>query len=524
MAQPRSLIGPYRLVRKLGEGGMGEVFEAVHQTIERQVAIKVLRTPYARDANLHARLVNEARAVNLIKHPGLVQVSDVGELEDGSPYIVMEYLRGETLGHRLRRQPAPLPLPQVLHTLWQVASALVAAHSADIVHRDLKPENIMLVADPIAPTGERAKLLDFGIARFLAETSGGPATTTGRVLGTPTYMSPEQCRGVGAVGAASDVYSLGVMLYQLVAGRPPFVSEGIGELINLHMSANPPAILDLAPETPTALVALIQRMLEKDPEQRPNMRQVVAELEGQQAAQGAFGSLRRHDDSADPLSAALGMGGDPLSESLADLLGREIEKEDSLGSADPAGGSDAGRLVPGHAGARRWLPAAVLGGVIVLAVSAGIRLRFVGPHLNPPVPVAESGVTLPKAKPAAPDPAATQEKVSWRVDTQPSGAQVVRIDTGQDLGSTPWHSEQAKRDGSLIVRLQLAGYADKELRLDGAHSSAHRESLTPLVRPLPASAVARPGTRARPLAPLPSTPSSEKASDVATKPVFEVID
>lgn len=137
MASSLASIGPYRIVRKLGEGGMGVVFEAVHQTIERQVAIKVLRAPYAQDPRITQRFVNEARAVNLIKHPGLVQISDFGQLEDGSPYIVMELLRGETLGQRLQRLNGQLQLGQVLHTIWQVGSALVAAHEVGIVHRVL---------------------------------------------------------------------------------------------------------------------------------------------------------------------------------------------------------------------------------------------------------------------------------------------------------------------------------------------------------------------------------------------------
>lgn len=129
-------IGPYRLVRKLGEGGMGKVYEAVHETIERQVAIKVLRPHHAQSWQMGRRFINEARAVSRINHPGLVQISDFGKLPSGSHYIVMEYLRGETLGQRLKRLGGPMPQAQVLHILWQIASALVAAHEKGIIHRD----------------------------------------------------------------------------------------------------------------------------------------------------------------------------------------------------------------------------------------------------------------------------------------------------------------------------------------------------------------------------------------------------
>jgi serine/threonine-protein kinase len=184
-------IGSYRIVRKLGQGGMGEVFEAVHETIERRVAIKLLRPERARNAAAAARFFNEARAVNRIDHPGLVQVSDYGETPDGSIYIVMELLRGETLGQRLARR-GRLGLAEVLLLCRQVASVLVAVHEKGIIHRDLKPDNMMFVPDPDTPGGERVKLLDFGIAKLTLEGDAARVrTSTDMLIGTPVYMSPE---------------------------------------------------------------------------------------------------------------------------------------------------------------------------------------------------------------------------------------------------------------------------------------------------------------------------------------------
>jgi serine/threonine-protein kinase len=211
-------IGPYRVLREIGQGGMGAVFEAVHTQIERKVAIKVLRAEFAQNQQLVARFFNEARAVNIVNHPSVVQISEFGQLPNGLAYIVMEYLAGEPLGARMKRQGGRLSVPEALRLTRQIAAALAAAHAKGIVHRDLKPDNVMIVPDPEAPGGERAKVLDFGIAKVLASAQGhtGDAmeqssqTRTGMMVGTPLYMAPEQCRGSGTIDDRADVYSLGV--------------------------------------------------------------------------------------------------------------------------------------------------------------------------------------------------------------------------------------------------------------------------------------------------------------------------
>jgi serine/threonine-protein kinase len=561
---------------------MGEVFEAVHRTIERQVAIKILRSAHAGNPSINQRFLNEARAVNLIKHPGLVQISDFGQLADGSPYIVMEYLHGETLRQRLRRLQLRLPLEQVLHTLWQVASALVATHDAGIVHRDLKPENIMLVQDPIAPNRERAKLLDFGIARFDAGLHDQPSLTGGGVMGTPTYMSPEQCRGVGPIGSQSDVYSLGVMLFQLLAGRPPFVSDGVGELLNMHMSQEPPDLLALAPQTPAELAALVRQSLDKDPEQRPTMRQVVAVIEQLQAQQNASGKPRAGNVST-PLAPSLGLVGGALSDSLAGMLGREIEEEEeeAAGSdpcattellrdrppappqARPPSGTmnvivaaeatqrasqkepavalqtipsgrrppsdfDEGRQPSGRRrGRARWilaLAAALTGGGGVL-LAMGLPptyLRGVSEERRAPQRTVQREVA--ESSPPTPPGATAPATVSWSISTQPSGARVVRADTNDLLGLTPWHAEPPRQEGTLTVRLLRSGYAEKEIRLDYQQSCQQQQALTPLPQSRRPSPEAQRTPRAQKLAPPPTSPLHEKAPDAPTRPVFEVID
>lgn len=267
-------IGNYRVLRKLGEGGMGAVFEAQHVEIGRKAAIKVLHPQFAQNAQVAMRFLNEAKAANLIEHPGVVEIFEFSRLPDGTTYIVMEFLKGESLAKRLERGPIGL---DALRIARQIGSVLVAAHEQGIIHRDLKPDNVIMVKDPEAPGGDRAKVLDFGIAKIAEEQVF--KTQAGSILGTPAYMAPEQCRGATEVTDKSDVYALGIMLYEMLCGRPPFTNAGIGEIMIMQMSKQPPALRDLAPAVPLELADFVHRTLAKDPNARPTMRQVVDALE-----------------------------------------------------------------------------------------------------------------------------------------------------------------------------------------------------------------------------------------------------
>lgn len=279
-----SVIGNYRVVRKLTEGGMGTVYEAVHDRLGKRAALKTLHPEFARRPEFVQRLIDEARAVSLVDHPGLVEVFDCGLDEHGTAYILMEYLNGETLGARLKalHGRGRLELPVTLRIGRQIASALTATHEKGIVHRDLKPDNVMLVADPEAPSGERAKLLDFGIAKLRAELNESEdtrhVTMAGTLMGTPTFMSPEQCRGAGQVDDRTDVYSLGIMLYLMIGGRPPFVADGPGEVMLLHMTQQPAPLSSLAPDAPLELLSLVHQMLQKERSDRPSMAEVSLRL------------------------------------------------------------------------------------------------------------------------------------------------------------------------------------------------------------------------------------------------------
>src|ERR1041385_6396596 len=187
-------VGAYRVLHRIGAGGMGSVWLAEHTMLGRRAAIKVLHSTFSRDPAIVTRFFNEARAATAIDDPGIVQIFDFGEHVDGSAYIVMELLEGETLEQRLSRL-GRLGVRDALRIMRQIASSLGAAHQRGIVHRDLKPENIFIVRDPEVPGGERAKILDFGIAKLTGDSI--VKTQTSSVMGTPIYMSPEQCRGAG---------------------------------------------------------------------------------------------------------------------------------------------------------------------------------------------------------------------------------------------------------------------------------------------------------------------------------------
>ncbi|MEP6861242.1 MAG: serine/threonine-protein kinase [Deltaproteobacteria bacterium] len=257
-------IDDYRIVRTLGRGGMGTVFEAVHQIIERRIALKVLHRDLSARGDAVARFVREARAVNRTRHPGIVDVFGFGRTPDGRAYLAMELLEGETLRHRLARER--LSLTQTSAILDRIARALSAAHAAGIVHRDLKPDNVFMLA-----TGE-LKLLDFGIAKLSTPTiieGAVDVTQPGVLIGTPQYIAPEQARGL-ATSSSADIYALGVLAFEMLTGRPPFLATDALELLAKHITLQAPAPSDLDPALPPAADHLVAAMLAKDPDQRPS--------------------------------------------------------------------------------------------------------------------------------------------------------------------------------------------------------------------------------------------------------------
>jgi len=257
------MAGEYRLGRKLGEGGFGAVYEAVHPLLKRRAAVKVLHRIAGSDSDAVLRFVAEARAVNQIRNRHIIDIFSFGRLPDGRHFYVMDLLEGEPLDRYLQREQRS-SVATTVQLLRPIAEALDAAHAAGVVHRDLKPQNIFLVWDAAGETVP--KLLDFGMAKLLGDSP--VHTVSGTPLGTPLYMSPEQARG-DVVDGRSDVYALGVLCHELLTGTLPISGENTIGVLMAHLIQAPPRVSEVCPELPTELDAPVLRMLEKDPALRP---------------------------------------------------------------------------------------------------------------------------------------------------------------------------------------------------------------------------------------------------------------
>ena len=373
------VLGSYRIIKMLGQGGMGAVYLAEHTLLGRRAAIKVLQPALSANQDIVQRFFNEARAATAIADPGIVQIFDFGYDATGSAYIVMEFLEGEALDARISRFGRLAP-PDALRILRQVSSSLHAAHSRGIIHRDLKPENIFLVVDREVAGGERAKLLDFGIAKLTGDVGQGSKTSTQAIMGTPMYMSPEQCRGAGYVDLRADLYSLGCVLFTMLVGRPPFEAEGVGELIAMHLREPAPPPSRFVPTTPPAVDALVLRCLAKSPDERYASAADLATAIDALLTSGAAGPT----------------GPQPIVGGAGSLSAPSLSATTLSGSAAaiPAAGT-----VTGGAGSKRG-PVVAIGAIAAVAIAVVVAV------------VASSGsggapTAAPASAPAATVPAAT---------------------------------------------------------------------------------------------------------------------
>ncbi len=373
-------FGPYRVVRQIGAGGMGAVYLGEHTLIGRHAAIKVLLPELSAQRKNVDRFFHEARATSIVSDPGIVQIYDFGFTADQIAYIVMEYLDGESVAARLHRLVTLTPA-EALRITRQVASSLAAAHAAGIVHRDLKPDNLFLVRDPEAPGGERAKILDFGIAKLGDDDPANRGITkTGQVIGTPVFMSPEQAAG-HAVDFRADIYSLGCVLFQMLTGRLVFDLPSMYAIISAHLRDEPPKVTEIAPHLPPELDPIVARCLAKRPSDR-------------------FGSMAELQATCDALLA-----------SAAPTLQRAHTAQSKPSFAHTTLGSSTGQSLaraPSFSTPRRRIAWWLAGGA--LAIAAGIGLAFVtasgGPHVIEPAQAAQS-VTMPvqATPPPIPTPA-----------------------------------------------------------------------------------------------------------------------
>jgi serine/threonine protein kinase len=337
------VVGKYKILDQIGEGGMGVVYRAEHVVLGSPAAIKILLPQFTRDAVVVDRFFTEAKATSAIRHVGIVQVFDYGRLSDGRAYIAMELLRGEDLSGFIGRNAAGGVAPAIASQITlQLLSALEAAHLIGVVHRDLKPDNIFLLRDHSAPGGIRVKILDFGIAKLVGDQLGNAAPTKTRdetLLGTPAYMAPEQCRGGVAVDARADLYAIGCILFEMLVGHPPFQADGNGEIMAMHIYQNAPRLAQHAPGLPPELDLLLAKMLAKTPAERTP------------SAAWALAALERV--------------------ALRPLTG-EVPLVERSPTAPPAGGSP-GSLHERHP-LPRWIPITVILVALVLAAAAAAAI------------------------------------------------------------------------------------------------------------------------------------------------------
>jgi len=264
MDTPQIIAGRFRVECEIGRGGMGTVYRASHLGLERPVAIKILKQEFAAHPEIADRFMREARTMARLKHPRAAMIFDAGHLADGRPFIVMEYVQGSTLAETLTREGQFEP-ERAVRVASEICDVLSEAHALGIVHRDLKPSNIIINERGVC-------VLDFGIAKVLQDstdvTRTHATTESGLIIGTPRYMSPEQCLG-HRVGPETDLYSVGVLLYEMLAGRPPFVDQLSSVVLVKQATAQPPALLSLRPDLPRPLALAVHTLLAKNPAQRP---------------------------------------------------------------------------------------------------------------------------------------------------------------------------------------------------------------------------------------------------------------
>jgi serine/threonine-protein kinase len=523
-------FGNFQVVRLLGEGGFGEVYEAENPFLQRRAAIKVLHTGMVQDPELVRRFLNEARAASAIRHPNIIDVFDAGVTPEGEPYILMEFLEGDSL-QKILLERGRIPLRTVQEIARQAGSALSAAHAAGIVHRDLKPENVFLIPDESMPMGFRVKVLDFGIAKVKhgEDQNSTLKTQAGLLMGSPAYMSPEQCRDSSDVDLRTDIYSLGIMVYEMLAGVPPFASKSATEMLVMQITADPLPVRQHVPDVPEYVGQSVMRALAKDRTMRfGNVDYFVGALQGTYPALTAQGSVPAAVAGlADPPNGSVyttpgfGYQRTPAPVSVGHFASRVgltpgpvpvpsltmTTLSHATGEASPAPLPSDSDLDLESVKPRRWPLLLVLGAA---AAAAGLFFVF-----RPASPVGQAAVqTSPPARSA---PREAKPMVLVRIQSSPAGASVLDDSNGSALGVTPLQTSYPLANGALNITLRLPGYKDKSIAvaLDGNSSTAvdlERTEAAP-AKAAAKSAVTRPQTRKAAGARMPPKPQQNEEDE-----------
>ncbi|HEX4446299.1 MAG TPA: protein kinase [Polyangiaceae bacterium] len=453
------LAGKYRVERVLGQGGMGVVVAAFHLQLEQRVALKFLLPEALRQPEMLARFSREARAAARIRSEHIARVIDVGTLETGVPYIVMEYLEGSDLSGHLTKV-GPLPIAQAAALALEACDALAEAHAVGIVHRDLKPANLFLARAPDQTTC--LKILDFGISKIISpDEADFDMTRTGAVVGSPYYMSPEQMRSSRSVDARTDIWSLGVILYELVSGHVPFEAPTLPQLCGMILTDPPPALTQWRPDVPPPFQALVARCLEKDPALRFQSVGEFAIALARFAPEGAARSLERIVRLSGGKSKAAG-----------ETPSRAPDRSPDVARAgERPMRTDWGRTST-RGGRSRGLWGVLAGFALMAGLASWVLLRGArhSPHATDAVGAASDG--LPSTEgPGAPAPSrdprpvplADEPALEKPMRTEPSGAGSARsspIATSSAMGLTgPRHAPTAPKRSSSSPTTGMTGQA-----------------------------------------------------------------
>ncbi|MBC8132290.1 MAG: serine/threonine protein kinase, partial [Deltaproteobacteria bacterium] len=459
------VIGNYKITAKLGEGGMGVVFLGEHPVIGKKVAMKAIHPELARNPEVVSRFVMEAKAVNQIGHEHIVDIGDFGNTAAGDFYFIMEYLQGESLADRLKREVV-LSQSRALSIAAQVADALGASHSHGIIHRDLKPENIFLITRRGDP--DFVKVLDFGLAKLTqVEEKVTHKTRAGSVMGTPYYMSPEQGEGKVQIDHRADIYSLGIILFEMLTGKVPFGGEGYGEIIVKHITHLAPSARKINPRISAAIEMALFQALAKDREDRfqtmHEFREALLDPEGYLAGAPSVG-----------MPAEL----TGVTRLAAPMARREMTFQSSVDYGAGSGNSgiiNRSSPVPStfRHGVGQVVPldetptlAPKSGNKVVLAIMGsvaliGLIIVMVGRSKREPrrPPSANEAAAGTRASDVAKSPIAV--RINFMSD--PQGATVTRSDSGAELGKTPLSLEVPYSDSAVEFVLRKSGYEDKAM-------------------------------------------------------------
>lgn len=511
----RVIARKYECVRRIGQGGMGAVYELRHVRLNRKFALKTLSKDLVEDAQALARFEREADVVAKLRHPNIVDIVDWDTLPDGSPCIIMEYLDGEDLGTRLKREGA-LPWNMILGIADPILSALCVAHREGIVHRDLKPQNIYLAADDAGE--ERPKLLDFGVSKIRG--SGTLATTDTSLVGTPAYMSPEQADGRPEdIGPSTDCWAMGALLYEMATGQQAFADASVPRVLYKICFGAPPNLLELRPDAPAAFVTLIERTLSRDAKTR------LADAEILRSELRAALAVRAPSTLSQPLRRATPLPFAASDDVVAGTDETELAAPPAMIDQPTTLGTSAGESIrtappPDATGHRGRL---LVAGAFVAVAAAGVAIwQWPRGENAPPATAtaatAAANVDASGARPEqspAPDPDAarkTSHNITVRIETRPGNARVYREADGVLLGPTPFTKSYERGDGTATFLVKREGFRTERLALttDRDHKKTITLTPRPVAKPKPHKATLRRSVRKHTAAGRPSKAAPRK--------------